>query len=107
MEQSFHHHRVGCIAGSHARNIIFKKEHEENQAADVQAALDWKADILPEILQSFKKEDIFNTDGTGLYYRGYFDRGHCLRGDELSGEKKQRTEYQCCCVLMCDWDREM
>ena len=64
-------------------NIIFKKKHGEKQAANLQAALDWKADIFPEILQSFKKEDIFNVDETGLYYRGYPVREHCFRGDEL------------------------
>ena len=60
---------------------------------------DWKVDIFPETFQSFKKEDIFNADETGLYYNGYLDRGHCLKGDELSGGKiaKDRTS-----VLVCD-----
>jgi len=93
MEQSFHHHMVGS-----RHNIVFKKEHGEKQAADLQAALDWKADVLPEILQSFKKEDIFNADETGLNYRGYADRGRCLKEDELSGGKKAKDRIS---VLFC------
>ena len=65
-------------------NIIFKKEHGEKQATDLQAALDWKADILPAV------DNIFNADETGLCYLGYPDRGHCLRGDELSSGKKAK-----------------
>ena len=50
-------------------NVVFKKEQGGKQDADLPSASDWKRDILPDILRSFSKEDIFNTDETGLHFR--------------------------------------
>ena len=52
------------------------------------AACDWKKEILPEILESFSEDDIFNADETALYYRGFPDKGHCEKGFNLAGGKK-------------------
>ena len=69
-------------------NIAYKKEQGEKQNADFPAAQQWKQHIVPAILQAYNRDDIFNADETGLYYRGLPDRGHCIRGDELLGGKK-------------------
>ncbi|XP_070550158.1 tigger transposable element-derived protein 4-like [Ptychodera flava] len=69
-------------------NIAYKKEQGEKQNADFPAAQHWRQHIIPAILQAYNKDDIFNADETGLYYRGLPDKGHCLKGDELVGGKK-------------------
>ena len=79
-------------------NIVFKKEHGEKQDADLASASDWKRDILPGILRSFKEEDIFNADETGLYFRCYPDRGHCAKGSGLAGGKKAKERIT---ALLC------
>ena len=56
--------------------MVFRKEHREKQSADLKSATDWKCDVLPQILNTFGEEDVYNTNKTGLYYRGYQDRGH-------------------------------
>ena len=66
-------------------NVVFRKEHGEKQSADLQSATDWKRDVLPQILGTFSEDDIYNADETGLYFRGYPDRGHCIKGTELAG----------------------
>ena len=71
-------------------NIVFKKEHGEKQDAELTSASDWKQDILPDILRSFKEEDVFNADETGLFFSGYPDRGHCAKGSDLAGGKKAK-----------------
>ena len=72
-------------------NVVYKKEQGEKQDADLGAACDWKKDILPEIVESFREDDIFNADETALYYRGLPDKGHCEKGFELTGGKKAQA----------------
>ena len=52
------------------------------------AACDWKKEILPEILESFSEDDVFNADETALYYRRFPDKGNCEKGFDLTGGKK-------------------
>lgn len=79
-------------------NLVFKKEHGERQDADLLFANDWKCDYLPEILESFSRENIFNADETGLYFCGYPDRGHCTKVSVLVGGKKAKDRI---IVLLC------
>ena len=79
-------------------NIVFKKEQGEKQSADVVGASDWQKDILPEVLQKFHSDDIFNADETGLYYHGIPDKGFCLKGQDLLGGKKALDRKT---VLLC------
>ena len=79
-------------------NIIFKKEQGEKADADVGAATTWKEDVLTSITTNFHADDIFNADETGLYYRGYPEKGHCVKGSSLSGGKKAKDRIT---VLLC------
>ena len=79
-------------------NIIFKREQGEKQSADKVGASDWQKDILPEILERFNPDNIFNADETGLYYRGIPDKGFCQRGQDLPGGKKAMDRIT---VLLC------
>ncbi|RXM29614.1 Tigger transposable element-derived protein 4 [Acipenser ruthenus] len=71
-------------------NIVFKKEEGEHQDADLCAALDWKHTNLPQTLYSYSPNDIFNEDESGLYFRGFLEKGHCFKGEELAGSKKTK-----------------
>ena len=53
---------------------------------------------FPNILQSYHKDDIFNADETGLYFRGLPDKGHCVKGGELLGGKKAKERIT---ALLC------
>ncbi|RXM30299.1 Tigger transposable element-derived protein 3 [Acipenser ruthenus] len=52
-------------------NVVFKKEEGERQDSDWSAALDWKRKILPQILDSYSPNDIFNADESGLFFRDF------------------------------------
>ena len=71
--------------------LFTKKNREKNRIADLEAACDQKKDILPEILESFSEDDIFNADETALYYCGLPDKGHCEKGFDLTGGRKPWT----------------
>ena len=45
---------------------------------------------MPKLLDSFNPADIFNTDETGLYFRGFPERGHGIKNEELCGGKKAK-----------------
>ena len=78
--------------------IVFKKEHGEKAEADFQGANEWKNTVLPEIFATFEDRDIYNADESGLYYRGFPDRGHCEKKDSLIGGKKAKERIT---VLLC------
>ena len=48
---------------------------------------DWKT-RLPEILAGYSKEDIFNADETGLFFRALPNRSLVVKGDECKDGKK-------------------
>lgn len=79
-------------------NVVFKKEHGEKADADVDAATTWKESVLTSITANFSANDIFNADETGLYFRGYPEKGHCVKGSSLSGGKKAKDRIT---VLLC------
>ncbi|GFR87888.1 tigger transposable element-derived protein 4 [Elysia marginata] len=68
--------------------VAFKKEHGEKQAANFAAAQAWRDGELLKILDAFEPRNIFNADETGLYFRGFPDRGYCSKSTELTGGKK-------------------
>ncbi|XP_041347231.1 tigger transposable element-derived protein 4-like [Gigantopelta aegis] len=68
--------------------IVYKKLHGEKKDADVAAADNWSKTVLPEILQKYKAEDIYNADETGLYYRALPDGTLAAKKDQVSGSKK-------------------
>lgn len=79
-------------------SLKFKKEHGEKQATDVAAATNFKKDILPRLLEIYDKNNIFNADETGLYFKGLPDRGYAPSNETLSGGKKAKERVT---VLVC------
>ncbi|XP_072119240.1 tigger transposable element-derived protein 4-like [Mobula birostris] len=68
-------------------HIQFKKTHGEKSGSDALNAEAWKSTKLPDLLQKFCADDIYNADETGLFYRAI-----------LSGTKKaiDRITVLCC-----------
>ena len=79
-------------------SLTYKQEQGEKQDANVQRAENWKHAILPTIMEDFTKEDIFNADETGLYFRCFPDKGYSVKGDELPGGKKVKDRVT---VMLC------
>lgn len=79
-------------------DIKFKKAHGEKASADVLSADKWKLERLPEIMNEFSPENIYNADETGLYYRATPDGSLCFKKDNLAGSKKamERVTVLCC-----------
>ena len=78
--------------------IKFKHAHGEKSSADVEAAEEWISTVLPQLLQEYEPEDIYNADETGLYYRATPDGSLCYAYEQLSGSKKamDRVTILCC-----------
>lgn len=47
--------------------------HEEKKDADSQAAEHWTTRVLPELLQKYTEDDVYNADEAGIYYRALPD----------------------------------
>ena len=70
--------------------LRFKRDQGEQQNVDNDAAEYFLQNKLPAILDKYSTEDIYNTDETGLYYRGLPDRGYAHISETLSGAKKAK-----------------
>lgn len=76
----------------------FKKRHGisckklAGEAASVpeEIVIDWKRDRLPEILQGYSLEDVYNFDETGLFYRCTPDKTLEFVGKECHDGKKSK-----------------
>ncbi|XP_041366979.1 tigger transposable element-derived protein 4-like [Gigantopelta aegis] len=66
--------------------IVYKKLHGEKRMS--QLLTTWLKTVLPEILQKYKADDIYNADETGLYYRTLPDGTLGAKKDQVSGSKK-------------------
>ena len=69
-------------------NIVYKRAHGESQSADHTGASIWCKDTIPQLLQAFHSQDIYNADETGLYFRATPDGSLVFRSTALKGSKK-------------------
>ena len=53
----------------------------EKQNADVQSADTFVKVTLPQLLEKYAPQDIYNAVETGLYWRGMPDRGYFAKGN--------------------------
>ena len=58
----------------------------------------WKTDVLEPLLMKYPKENVFNMDETGLFYRLMTDKTLSLKGEKRSGGKlsKERLTVALC-----------
>ena len=68
--------------------IDHKKQHGEAQSSDFQGMTDWLKDIWPDLHKKYKKEDIFNCDETGLFFRMIPNGTLAFKHDKRKGTKK-------------------
>ena len=69
-------------------NLSYKKMHGESADADLKSAEKWLSDVLPNLIQDWSPEDIYNCDETGLFYRALPDGTYALKGEKVAGGKK-------------------
>lgn len=79
-------------------NVVFKKEQGEKASANMSAAENWTRNVLPEIIETYGPDDLYNCDETGLYFRELQNGGHVLQGQDLNGAKKAMARVT---VLLC------
>ena len=71
------------------------------ESGDVEGATveSWK-ECLPEIVQGYEKDDIWNMDETGLFWRALSDKGFGQKSKQCKGGKKNETTANHC--IFCD-----
>ena len=88
----------GWLSRWKARHLIkFKHAHGEKSSADAEAAEEWMSTVLPQLLNEYDPEDIYNADETGLYYRATPDGSLCYAYEQLSGSKKAMDRITVLC----------
>jgi len=79
-------------------DVKFKRFHGEKASADKVEADKYISERPPGLLSQFSPEDIYNCDGTGLYFRATPDGSLCFREKKLAGSKKVMQRIS---VLLC------
>jgi hypothetical protein len=78
-------------------NIKYKKAYGEKESGDLSSAEGWKLNVLPQLLNDFSPNDIYNADETGLYYRATPDGSLTYKNFVLSGSKKSLDRLTVLC----------
>lgn len=78
--------------------VVYKRIHGEKKDADMSAADRWITDVLPSLLNDYKPEDIYNCDGSGIYYRAMPGGTLAHKIEAISGSKKAKDRIT---VLVC------
>ena len=84
------------------RQVAISGESGEVSGATVSS---WK-ERLPEILQGYKKEDIYNFDETGYFWRALPERGFAQRGKQCMGGKKSKHRFTIAFLVNAVGDKE-
>ena len=71
-------------------SIVCKRLHGEAAAVDNHATESWFSDRLPELLQEFSPDNIFNADETGLFFKCLPDRTHAFKDEMCAGGKRAK-----------------
>ena len=67
--------------------VVSQRMVGESSAVNMTEVNKWKTEVLEPLLMKYPKEDVFNTDETGLFYPLMTDKIHSLKGDKCSGGK--------------------
>jgi len=70
----------------------------ESPAVNMTEVKKWKTEILEPLLMKYPKEDVFNLDETGLFYRLMTDQTLSFKGEKCSGGRlsKERLTVALC-----------
>ena len=75
--------------------ITFKAAAGESAAVDSDIVDDWLT-RLPQILDGYSPDDIFNMDETGIFFKLLPDRTLCFKNEDCHGGKKSKDRLNCC-----------
>lgn len=80
--------------------IAFKAICGEAASVDNETVAEWKNKIS-SLIEGYDRNDIFNADETGLFYRALPDKTLCYKGETCSGRKiaKERLTVLLCASL--------
>ena len=73
-----------------SKEVASKKLHGEAASVDEACVDDWHKNRLPILLKEFKKEQIFNTDESGLFYKCLPNRTHVFKNETCAGGKMSK-----------------
>jgi hypothetical protein len=78
--------------------INFKKAHGEQDIANTVSTEQWNSTKVPNLLQKFCADGIYNAGETGLFYLSTPDGSQSYKDATLSGSKKamDRVTGLCC-----------
>lgn len=64
---------------------------------------------VPDIVNGYRPEDVYNMDETGLYYRALSDKGLCVSGEEFKGGKclKERLTVMLCVNMKGEFEKPL
>jgi hypothetical protein len=83
-----------------------KKAHGENGSVDAVSNEQWKSTKLPNFLQKFCADNIYNADETGLFYCATPDGSLTYKHTTLSSSKKAMDHVTVlCCSIMSGTDK--
>ncbi|KAA6396629.1 MAG: putative Tigger transposable element-derived protein 6, partial [Streblomastix strix] len=81
----------GYITRWKDRNLIVRKKiNGEQESANKQAAYNWTLDFLPELIEQFGEENVYNIDEFALYYLQGIDHTLGIKEQKEYGIKKSK-----------------
>ena len=93
---------VGWLDGfKNRKDVRFKQAEGEKLSADFDAAENWIKTEWPKLRQEYEPSQIYNTDETGLYYRGLPNKSMVQGNAKVSGGKlpKNRISVLVTCSM--------
>jgi hypothetical protein len=79
-------------------NIVYAKASGEALSVDSKTASEWVKSVLVECQEGYSEEDIYNADGTGVFYNMTPASTFKFKGEKFVGRKMSKNRLT---VLMC------
>lgn len=76
-------------------NIVYAKINVESLSANTNAASEWLISVWPELKQSYRNEDIYNADETGVFYNLTPEMTFKFKNEKCAGGKKNQKSFNC------------
>lgn len=82
---------IGYIQKFCKRNsVVFEQIHGESGGVSVEICNEWISKKLPQILNEYKQNDIFNADEFGLFWRLFPSKTYKVKGNTFKSAKKSK-----------------
>ncbi|XP_078392928.1 nucleoside diphosphate kinase 6 isoform X1 [Cetorhinus maximus] len=82
-------------------NIVFRRPQWEKHDSGGRGMQEWTEEVLPQLLEGYGPQDIFNCDETGVFYRCVGCDMLASRGEDPFGHKeaRERLSIMACCNM--------